>query len=219
MRTMFAPADNFGIQGLLPDMQGFLGNVRFYLGLFLLIGPVLMLIFGVLRFFIPAKEANYSVGYRTFFGMGSVYAWKATQWVSGLVFMGLGGVLTVLAVIQCFVNGGMDLSGAAGNTCTWLIVEGIALMIGVIAVEVLIGMQFDRQGALRPGRKLFFLAYVPYKEASVKAQEPAPHTPAQPMPELEERPDAELFTQENFFDFDALLNNDSVPTENPKNKE
>ena len=40
--------------------------------------------------------------------------------------------------------------------------------------------------------------------------------PEEEQPQLSNQ---ELFTQENFFDFDALLEDNSVPTENPKNKE
>ncbi len=219
MITMFSPADNFGINDLLPEMGGFLGDIRFYLCLFLLIVPILMAAMGALRFFRPAEEANHSVGYRTFFGMGSVYAWRVTQWVSGVVFMGVGGLLLLAAIIQCFVMGAKDVGDAIVNMYTWLIVEGILLVASIVTVEVVIGLQFDKSGNLRPGRKFFFLRYVSYKPEEVtEIPEPEP----QPQEQEEEEPqlsDQELFTQENFFDFDALLADDSVPTENPKNKE
>lgn len=224
MRAMFSPADDFGIKDLLPEMGGFLGDVRFYLCLFLLLAPVLMAVMGALRFFLPAKEANRSVGYRTYFGMGSIYAWRVTQWVSGIIFMGIGGLLLILAIIQCFVMGGMALDRAVTNLYTWLIVEGVGLLVSVVAIEVVIGLQFDRSGNLRPGREFFFLRYIPYN-AVVTAQQPAPqpepeaYQAEEPQPEEPILSNQELFTQENFFDFDALLEDNSVPTENPKNKE
>lgn len=221
MTAMFSPADNFGINDLLPEMGGFLGDIRFYLCLFLLIVPILMVAMGALRFFWPAKEANHTVGYRTFFGMGSVYAWRVTQWVSGALFLGLGGILLILAVIQCFVMGGKEVGDAVTNMYTWLIVEGVALLLAIITVEVVIGLQFDKQGNLRSGRKFFFLRYVPYKQPKVEAPKPVPQPQIQ-AEEGKEEPqlsDQDLFTQDDFFDFDALLANDSVPTENPKNKE
>jgi hypothetical protein len=97
----------------------------------------------------------------------------------------------------------------------------VGLLLSIILVEVVIGLQFDKEGNLRPGRKFFFLRYVPYKQPKAEASKPEP----QPQIQAEEAPqeppvsDQELFTQENFFDFDALLENDSVPTENPQNKE
>ena len=222
MTALFSPADDFGIYDLLPEMGSFLGDIRFYLCLFLLLVPVIMVAMGAVRFFRPAKEANHSVGYRTFFGMGSVYAWRVTQWVSGALFLGVGGLLLVLAVIQCFVMGGKEVGDAVTNMYIWLIVEAVGLVLSIAAVEVVIGLQFDKNGNLRPGRKFFFLAYVPYRQPkAVEVQEEVveeipEETEEEDMPPLSNQ---DLFTQENFFDFDALLANDSVPTENPKNRE
>lgn len=219
MRAMFSPADNFGIYDLLPNMGGFLGDIRFYLCLFLLLVPIIMCAMGALRFFKPAKEANHSVGYRTYFGMGSVYAWRVTQWVSGAVFMGAGGLLLLTAIIQCFVMGAKEVGDAVVNMYTWLIVEGVVLVVAIAAVEVVIGLQFNKDGGLRPGRRFFFLRYVPYEPSEEAA--PAEQDIQEPVEEAPQEPisDQDLFTQENFFDFDALLENDSVPTENPQNKE
>lgn len=219
MKAVFSPADNFGIKDLLPDMGGFLGDLRFYLCLFLLIVPVIMVVMGALRFFFPAKEANRSVGYRTFFGMGSVYAWRVTQWLSGVVYLGIGAVLLVLAVIQCFAMGSKETQDAVTNVYTWLIVEGVGLLVAILLVEVAIGLQFDKQGNLRPGRRFFFLSLVPYKEPKEATPKPEPQVEEAPEEEAPALSNQDLFTQENFFDFDALLENDSVPTENPKNKE
>ena len=219
MRAMFSPADNFGINDLLPEMGAFLGDIRFYLCLFLLLTPLLMAGMGALRFFKPAEEANRSVGYRTFFGMGSVYAWRVTQWVSGIVFMGIGGLLLLLAIIQCFVMGAKEVGDAVVNMYTWLIVEGVALVVAVLAVEIVIALQFDKEGELRPGRRFFFLRYVRYDPAEEPQISDVPQPQEAPEPEEPELSDQELFTQENFFDFDALLDDNSVPTENPKNKE
>lgn len=222
MAALFSPADNFGILDRLPEMGSFLGDIRFYLCLFLLIVPILMVAMGALRFFRPAEEANRAVGYRTYFGMGSVYAWRVTQWVSGVVFMGVGGLLLLIAIILCFVMGAKSVDDAVVTMYTWLIVEGVCLLLAVAVVELAIGLQFDKKGGLRPGRKFFFLRYVPYRQPKVvEVPQPEPQPEIQEVEELQEpqMSNQDLFTQEDFFDFDALLANDSVPTENPKNKE
>ncbi len=219
MITMFSPADDFGIYDLLPEMGGFLGDIRFYLCLFLLLVPILMAGMGALRFFRPAQEANRFVGYRTFFGMGSVYAWQVTQWVSGAVFMGVGGLLLLLAIIQCFVMGAKEVGDAVSNMYTWLIVEGVCLILAIITVEVVIGLQFDKEGCLRPGRRFFFLRYVPDRQPKVEQVKPEPQVQEEERKEEPQLSNQDLFTQDDFFDFDALLANDSVPTENPQNKE
>ena len=63
---------------VLPEFQGFLGDLRFYLGLFLLIGPLVMLALVACMFFKPIKTPTHKAGYRTYFGMGSKSAWRFT---------------------------------------------------------------------------------------------------------------------------------------------
>ncbi len=223
MTVMYSPADHFGVYDSLPDMGSFLGDIRFYLCLFLLAVPVLMCAMGALRFFRPAREANHAIGYRTYFGMGSVYAWRVTQWLSGIVFMAVGGLLLMVAVVACIAMAFQEVNDAVTTMCIWVAVEGLFLLLSVALVELLIFIQFDKAGNLRSGRKLFFLRYVPYK---MEVSKPAPVEVAEPEPQPDEEAapqqeisDQELFTQEDFFDFDALLADNSVPTENPKNKE
>ncbi len=218
MITMFSPADDFGIGDMLPEMGGFLGDIRFYLCLFLLLVPILMVAMGALRFFRPTRKVNRSVGYRTYFGMGSTYAWRVTQFVSGAVFMGVGGLLLLLAIIQCIIMASQDLPEAVSSVYSRLIIEGVLLVVSIVAVELVIFLQFDRKGNLRKGRRFFFLKYVPYVPEQESAQ-PAPQPEPEPEPQEPEMSNQDLFTQEDFFDFDALLADNSVPTENPKNKE
>lgn len=187
MNTFFAPVDDFGVKALLPELQSFLGDIRFYLGLLLVAGPVLLLILGAVRLLAPAKEANHSVGFRTFFGMGSVRAWRFTQWLSGLVWAGLGLVLLVVAGIQCIAIGGKDLLDAAATVFIWLIVEGVCVLLGNLAVEAAAVIMFDVQGNRRG-----------------QAHKPV-QTPRRPKPVVPDMPPVE---QEDVLDFDALLDND-----------
>ena len=69
-----------------------------------------------------------------------------------------------------------------------------------------------RKNKTRLARRLRHDAFTRTVEATSFAAE----EPEEEQPQLS---DQELFTQENFFDFDALLEDNSVPTENPKNKE
>ena len=220
MTALFSPADNFGVNELLPEMGGFLGDIRFYLCLFLLLVPILMGAMGALRFFRPTECPGCGRGYRALFGKGSAYAWQATQWLSGILFMGIGAVLLILAIIVCFVLGGKNVADAVSSVYTWLIVEGALLLLAILTVEVLIGLQFDRRGNMRPGRNFFFLEFVSYRQPKEEEEVEPEVLPEEEV--VEEAPpisNQELFTQENFFDFDALLDDNSVPTENPKNKE
>ena len=134
---------------VLPEFQGFLGDLRFYLGLFLLIGPLVMLVLGAWMFFKPIKTPTYKAGYRTYFGMGSKGAWRFTQWLAGLVWGGLGAVLTVIMAIVCIVFSSMEVDAVANASLTWLIVEAALALVAFIAVELVVALRFDQNGHLR----------------------------------------------------------------------
>lgn len=61
------------------------------------VGPVCILVLGLIYLLIPPREANYKAGYRTFFGMGSIAAWRFTQFVSGLIMTVMGLILNIMA--------------------------------------------------------------------------------------------------------------------------
>lgn len=134
---------------VLPEFQGFLGDLRFYLGLFLLIGPLVMLTLGAWMFFKPIKTPTYKAGYRTYFGMGSKGAWRFTQWLAGLVWGGLGAVLTVIMAIVCIVFSSMEVDAVANASLIWLIVEAALALVAFIAVELVVALRFDQNGHLR----------------------------------------------------------------------
>lgn len=54
------------------------------------VGPMCILILGIIYLFLHPNEANRKAGYRTFFGMGSVHAWRFTQRVSGFIMIIVG---------------------------------------------------------------------------------------------------------------------------------
>lgn len=61
------------------------------------VGPVCILLLGIIYLFLHPNEANYKAGYRTFFGMGSVHAWRFTQRVSGFIMLISGLIMNSAA--------------------------------------------------------------------------------------------------------------------------
>ena len=86
----------FDPAALLPDISTTLGVLVLIARIAILALPVILLVLGLIYFFRPPKEANHRFGYRTYFGMGSVRAWKFTQRVAGLVWGTLGLGLTAV---------------------------------------------------------------------------------------------------------------------------
>ena len=133
----------------VPEMDLVLDKARLLVTVSVLAGPILLLVLGLIYCFIPPKEANHRFGFRTYFGMGSVEAWRFTQRIGGITFGGLG---LILLVIMLFVIGGFDakdhfeMVNSAMLALLWQ--AGLALAAR-LAVAVLAAVFFDRKGNRR----------------------------------------------------------------------
>lgn len=139
--------DNIG--NIVPELDALLGQVSLWVSIFLLIGPVCMLILGLVYLFGSPKEANHHIGYRTYFGMGSVAAWRHTQKIAGFIYAGLGLVLTVVMGIVCLTLGNKDGLEVATTAITCLFIQvGLALLVylGMFAYTAIV---FDKEGNRR----------------------------------------------------------------------
>ena len=127
------------------------GKMEFLMRLAVLAGPVLLLLMGLIYLFAAPKEANYYLGYRCYFGMGSVEAWRFTQRIAGLVWSVLG---LVLAVVMLLISSGfhgkqvMDMTAQAVKCVMWQVA---IIALACLAVNTVVAVLFDREG--RPRRK------------------------------------------------------------------
>ena len=134
---------------LVPEMGQVLDKARLLVTVSVLIGPILLLVLGLIYCFIPPKEANHKFGFRTYFGMGSVEAWRFTQRIAGITFGGLG---LLLLIVMLVVIGGFDakdhfeMVNTAMAALLWQ--AGLALLARLITV-VLVTAFFDRKGNRR----------------------------------------------------------------------
>ena len=94
---------------LVPNLNTMLGLIRFLLALLLQAAPLSLLILGFMYRFMAPPEANYKFGFRTYFGMGSVEAWRFSQRIAGIAFSALGLLLLIIAIV-------VDLSFIGANT-------------------------------------------------------------------------------------------------------
>lgn len=145
---------NFDPSTLLPDLDSMLGKVDFLLRIAVLAGPIVLLVLGILYFLLPAKEANYSFGYRFFWGMNSVEAWRFTQRLAGIVWGGLGLVLTLVMLFVCASFGGkqtMDMVWSAVRCILW---ELGLLAVSCIGIDATVVAMFDSKGNRRTRKTL-----------------------------------------------------------------
>ena len=145
--------DAFDPASLLPDLSGLFGSLETVCRVAVLIGPIVLLVMGLLYLFLSPKEANYYFGYRTYFGMGSVHAWRFTQRMAGIQLGGLGLILTI---VMLTISGGfakmegMDMVGKAVDCLVW---EAVLAFLANAAIAVTAAFRFDRKGEYRKAKK------------------------------------------------------------------
>jgi uncharacterized membrane protein len=140
---------NVDIAALVPDLSSLLGRVQLFSALSVLLGPVLLLLFGGWYLLAPPKEANHKIGFRTYFGMGSVAAWQYTQRLAGIIWAGLGAALLLIMAIVCLTFIGKDAGRIAGTAFTCLVWQAILTLLSRLVIAILAAKHFDKDGNRR----------------------------------------------------------------------
>lgn len=141
--------DGLDLTKLVPDLSTFLGQLQLICTLAVLLGPLLFLGFGLWYLLCPPKEANHSIGFRTYFGMGSVDAWKYTQRIAGTVWTVLGAVLLIIMGIVCITFGSKDVAHVAHSAVISLLIQAILGLLSWAVISILAAVNFDKDGHRR----------------------------------------------------------------------
>lgn len=145
--------DEFDPAALLPELDSILEKVAPVARIAVLIGPVLLLVMGLLYLFASPKEANYYFGYRCYYGMGSEEAWRYTQRIAGIVLAALG---LILSIVMLLVSGTfaemetMDLLWKAVYCVAWEV--GLAA-VACVTVNTMAALRYDSKGLRRRKRR------------------------------------------------------------------
>jgi len=141
--------DAFDPAALLPDLGAIFGSLAGVCRVAVMIGPVILLLLGLAYLFFSPKEANYYFGYRCYFGMGSVQAWRFTQRFSGLVLGVTGLVLTLAMFTLSGSFASMDVTEMVWKAVDYLVIEAAAALIANLVVNVTAMILFNRRGEYR----------------------------------------------------------------------
>ncbi len=145
--------DGLDITALFPKLQSVLDWGILLCRLAMLVGPIVMLALGLQYFFAAPKKANYSVGYRTRWGMGSVKAWRFTQRLAGIVWGGVGILLTLVMLILVLVYAKLPL-GELVWKCLWCLVWQVAIMgLSCLVINTIVLLRYDKDGKRRKSWK------------------------------------------------------------------
>jgi len=145
--------DGFDPAELLPDLSGMFGSLETVCRWAVMIGPVLLLVIGLAYLFLSPKEANYYFGYRTYFGMGSVHAWRFTQRLAGVILGGLGLILTIVMLIVSSGFGGLEVMDMVWRAVSCLVWEAVLALLANVAIGASAALRFDRKGEYRKAKK------------------------------------------------------------------
>ena len=141
--------DAFDPATLLPELGDVFTLITGICQIAVMIAPVILLVMGVAYLLFAPKEANYYFGYRCYYGMGSVEAWRFTQRLAGAVLGVLGLILTgvMLVIVMGFPNlGMMDMVWKAFWCLIW---QGILVLLANIAIWAVTFFRFDARGNIR----------------------------------------------------------------------
>ena len=141
--------DGFDPATLLPDLSKVFDSLAPLCRIAVLVGPVVLLLLGLSYLFLTPKEANYYLGYRCYFGMGSEYAWRFTQRLAGFLFTGVGLALTVVMFAISVSFSFMQLPEMVWKAASCLVVELIASVLLILTVNLSAMYHFDRKGKHR----------------------------------------------------------------------
>ena len=160
--------NNFSLEKYIPKLDTLMGWVQWLISLAIRVGPICILVLGIIYLLIPPKEANRKAGYRTYFGMGSVMAWNFTQRVAGVLMIPTGLLLTVIAYVKIGKFSDYDLMTMAQEAFGVIKFQVVCALVIYIFMFVLTAVMFTRNGDCRfptltttPIGKLLFKDEVP----------------------------------------------------------
>ena len=134
---------------LIPSLDSVLGALDILTRALVLAGPLSLLGFGLFFFLKPPGEANYTAGYRFRYGMSKVAVWQWMQRLAGIVYGGLGLLLTLIMGIVVTTFSGIDAYEMVWRAVTCLIWEAVLVILATAAINITVMIRYDRKGNLR----------------------------------------------------------------------
>ena len=153
MEALTSFFDNFDLAKFVPPIDAILSKLVPIMTWSVVIGPVILLVLGLVYLFLPPKEANHRFGFRTWFGMGSVEAWRFTQKLAGSVWTVLG--LALLAVSILISNKFPDLEPMAmlDKAAVCILWQIVLIFVLSILITLVVTIRYDRNGYLRSEKR------------------------------------------------------------------
>ena len=178
--------NNFSLEKYIPKLDSVMGWVQWLISLAIRVGPICILVLGLIYLLIPPKEANRKAGYRTYFGMGSIMAWNFTQRVAGVLMIPTGLLLTVIAYVKIGKFSDYDLMTMAQEAFGAIKFQVVCALIIYIFMFVLTAVMFTRKGDCRfPALTATPIGKLLFKDEVLEPKKVRRQPVAVPEPEFE----------------------------------
>ena len=141
--------DGFDPASILPELNEIFSTLPGICRLCVMVGPVVLLALGLAYLFLSPKEANWYFGYRCYFGMGSVYAWRFTQRFAGVLLTVTGITLSIVMFVLSAGFSAMDVSDMVWKALTLLLWEAGIAFAANLTIHLAAAIKFDRKGRHR----------------------------------------------------------------------
>lgn len=150
MEALKALMKDFDPAALMPNLSDVLGKLESIIRLAVMIAPLVLLGLGLLYLLAAPKEANYKLGYRFFWGMSSVEAWRFTQRLAGIVWTVLGAVLTLVMWSNCGKLLELDAGAMADKAVSYILWELGSTIVSILLINLAVLICFTFKGIPRP---------------------------------------------------------------------
>ena len=149
MEALKALMKDFDPAALMPNLSDVLDKLENIIRLAVMIAPLVLLGLGLLYLLAAPKEANYKLGYRFFWGMSSVEAWRFTQRLAGIVWTVLGAVLTLVMWANCGKLLELDAGAMADKAVSYILWELGSTVVSILLINLAVLICFTFKGIPR----------------------------------------------------------------------
>lgn len=136
------------LESLIPNLDSIMGVLEMILRVAVLAAPFVILIMGILYLLAP-REANHYIGYRFFWGMNSVEAWRFMQRLAGFLWCAVGVVLLIVMFILTKGIGEKEIMDRLWSVVRYILWEMGAIVAACLVVDITMLVMFDHKGQRR----------------------------------------------------------------------
>ena len=151
--------DGLDIAALLPDIMDIMNGIALLAQIALFLAPLILLGLGLYYFLLSPKEANFTTGYRCYYGMGSEEAWRFTQRLAGVIWTLAGITMTLGVVLLRYRFAALDLSQLMWTAIFCLLLQGAIVLVLRALIHFIVLLRYDRKGNKRLTWKQLWKGY------------------------------------------------------------